>query len=124
MSAHTLVRGGFWRDQFYYPSINLSAVPLEFGQFLKLPCWSDRAPSKKKVGRLAVFPAVSPYRSEQILDGMSTGQQSGSRGGLREALYVVCESHHECNIAVLQSCLGELWEECVACPFCLFCYFV
>ena len=132
--------GWFWRDEFY-PSINLSAVvvplefgqflkrpfinfsavvvPLEFGQFLKFQCWCDRAPSKKKVGRLAVFSAVSPYRSGQIRVLMSTGQQSGSRSGLREALFVVwsfsnafCESHHECNDAVLQSCLGEPWEEC------------
>ena len=50
---------------------------------------------------------------------MSTGQQSGSQSELREALYVVwsfsnifCESHHECNNAVLQSCLGEPREEC------------
>ena len=50
--------GWFWRDEFY-SSINLPAVvvPLEFGQFLKLPCWSNRA--RRKLEDSCVFGCVS-----------------------------------------------------------------
>ena len=58
------------------------------------------------------FSAVPPFRSEQTRGAMTTGQQSGSQSRLREALSVVwnflnaCwETHHECNNAVVQSCL-------------------
>ena len=151
--------GWFWRDEFLSSinhsavvvplefvqflkllSINLSAVvvPLEFDQFLRFLCWGDRPPSKKKVGRQAVFRLCLHIAANRFEARMSTGQQSGSQSELREALYVVwsfsnifCESHHERNDAVLQRCLGEPWEECcqlrdsgLSLLFVFFCYFV